>query len=72
MLTDVNQLYTRKKFTFVQADEVEIMGIKLGTSGVKRIRDYGTVQYIKERFAAGLRIWHQTPDLDYTKPNPIK
>lgn len=71
ILNKASQLNTRTRFTFVQADDVEIYDTILSNS-LQRLRDHGTVQQIKERFAAGLRIWYTTPDFDWTKPNPIR
>lgn len=71
VLNDPTQLWTRTRFTFVQADNVEIEQLTL-TDKLIRIRDTGTVQEIKQRFASGLRIWHVAPDFDWSKPNPSR
>lgn len=71
-LNSPTQLHNRTKFTFIQATDVNILGVSGGTD-LTRLRDWRTVEMIKERFATGLRIWYSTdpPDYDWSKSNPI-
>lgn len=70
-LNDVSMLNTRQRFTFVQADDVEITST-VTTDNMTRLKDPQTVDKIKERFSAGLRIWNINPDYNYTIQNPKK
>ena len=70
-LNDVSMLNARQRFTFVQADDVEITST-VTTDNMTRLKDPQTVDKIKERFSAGLRIWNINPDYNYTKQNPKK
>ena len=56
-LNDVSMLNTRQRFTFVQADDVEITST-VTVDNMTRLKDPQTVDRIKERFSAGLRIWN--------------
>lgn len=69
ILNNPNQLYARQRFTFIQADDVEIEELSSGTD-LTRVRDFQTITEIKNRFAAGLRIWFAEPNFDWTLPNP--
>lgn len=70
-LTSPTQLHCREKFTFIMADEVNITNV-YETADLTRLRDPMTQTQIKERFAAGLRIWTTTPNYDWsTVTNPI-
>lgn len=70
-LNDVSMLNARQRFTFVQADDVEITST-VTTDNMTRLKDQQTVDRIKERFSAGLRIWNINPDYNYTIQNPKK
>ena len=70
-LNDVSMLNARQRFTFVQADDVEITST-LTADNMTRLKDPQTVDRIKERFSAGLRIWNINPDYNYTIQNPKK
>lgn len=70
-LNDVSMLNARQRFTFVQADDVEITST-VTIDNMTRLKDPQTVDKIKERFSAGLRIWNINPDYNYTKQNPKK
>lgn len=70
-LNDVSMLNARQRFTFVQADDVEITST-VTTDNMTRLKDPQTVDRIKERFSAGLRIWNINPDYNYTIQNPKK
>lgn len=70
ILNSPAQLATRSRFTFVMADNVNILA-QNSSDEMTRIRDWMTVQSIRERFSSGLRIWKVTPDYDWTIPNPI-
>ena len=70
-LNDVSMLNTRQRFTFVQADDVEITST-VTIDNMTRLKDPQTVDKIKERFSAGLRIWNINPDYNYTIQNPKK
>jgi hypothetical protein len=70
-LNDVSMLNTRQRFTFVQADDVEITST-VTADNMTRLKDPQTVDRIKERFSAGLRIWNINPDYNYTIQNPKK
>lgn len=70
-LNDVSMLNARQRFTFVQADDVEITST-LTVDNMTRLKDPQTVDRIKERFSAGLRIWNINPDYNYTIQNPKK
>lgn len=70
-LNNVAMLNARQRFTFVQADDVEITST-VTVDNMTRLKDSQTVDKIKERFAAGLRIWNSNPDYNYTIPNPKK
>lgn len=70
-LTSHTQLHCREKFTFIMADEVNITSV-YETADLSRLRDPMTQTQIKERFAAGLRIWTTSPNYDWsTVTNPI-
>ena len=69
-LNDVSMLNARQRFTFVQADDVEITST-VTADNMTRLKDPQTVDRIKERFSAGLRIWNINPD-NYTIQNPKK
>lgn len=69
-LSDPQQLQTRSRFTWVQADDVNITSV-YGSTDLTRLRDWRSHQLIQERFAAGLRIWRVVPDYDFSKNNPI-
>lgn len=70
-LNSPDQLHNRSRFTFIQADNVNIISVSGGTD-LTRLRDWRTVEMIKERFAVGLRIWYDViPDYDWSIPNPI-
>lgn len=71
LLSSFNFLRTRERFTFIQADDVRIIDT-LRPNLLQKIMDYQAVQYIQERFSAGLRIWMKRPDYDYSTPNPIR
>lgn len=70
-LNDVSMLNARQRFTFVQADDVEITST-VTVDNMTRLKDPQTVDRIKERFSAGLRIWNINPDYNYTIQNPKK
>lgn len=70
-LNDVSMLNARQRFTFVQADDVEITST-VTADNMTRLKDPQTVDRIKERFSAGLRIWNINPDYNYTIQNPKK
>lgn len=70
-LNDVSMLNARQRFTFVQADDVEITST-VAVDNMTRLKDPQTVDRIKERFSAGLRIWNINPDYNYTIQNPKK
>lgn len=71
VLNNPAQLACREKFTFIQAEEVLISSVS-GSTDLTRLKDPQTVQQIKERFSAGLRIWKTTPNYDYNSiSNPI-
>lgn len=70
ILNDPAQLHTRTRFTFVQADDFRITSYYNSTD-LTRNADQQTVDYIKARFAAGLRIWLVTPNFDWSIANPI-
>lgn len=70
ILNSPSQLNTRSRFTFVMADDVNIIA-QNSSDDLTRIRDFRTVQNIRQRFSAGLRIWKTTPDYDWTIANPI-
>lgn len=70
-LNDVSMLNARQRFTFVQADDVEITST-VTIDNMTRLKDPQTVDRIKERFSAGLRIWNINPDYNYTIQNPKK
>lgn len=70
-LNDVSMLNARQRFTFVQADDVEITST-VTADNMTRLKDPQTVDKIKERFSAGLRIWNINPDYNYTIQNPKK
>lgn len=70
MLTSPNQLHTRERFTFVQADDVRVLST-IYSNNNERIGDSQTISDIQRRFAAGLRIWRETPNYDYSLANPI-
>lgn len=70
-LNDVSMLNARRRFTFVQADDVEITST-VTADNMTRLKDPQTVDRIKERFSAGLRIWNINPDYNYTIQNPKK
>lgn len=70
-LNDVSMLNARQRFTFVQADDVEITST-VSVDNMTRLKDPQTVDMIKERFSAGLRIWNINPDYNYTIQNPKK
>lgn len=67
LLNSVSQLNTRTRFTFVQAD-----GVYLQSSTAQIPLDIQTLGEIQARFSAGLRIWQETPDFDWSKTNPIR
>lgn len=71
LLSSFNFLRTRERFTFIQADDVRIIDT-LRPNLLQKIMDYQAVQYIQDRFSAGLRIWMKRPDYDYSTPNPIR
>lgn len=71
LLSSFNFLRTRERFTFIQADDVRIIDT-LRPNLLQKIMDYQAVQYIQDRFSAGLRIWMKRPDYDYSIPNPIR
>lgn len=70
-LNDVSMLNARQRFTFVQADDIEITST-VTADNMTRLKDPQTVDRIKERFSAGLRIWNINPDYNYTIQNPKK
>lgn len=70
LLNDPNQLRTRENFTFVQADDVRVLST-IYSDNNERIGDSQTVADIQRRFSAGLRIWRNTPNFDYSQANPI-
>lgn len=69
VLNSPAQLKCRKRFTFIQADDVFIGAAT--PINYTRTHDLQTQDYIKERFSNGLRIWQTVPDYDWTKPNEI-
>lgn len=71
LLTSPKQLNSRTRFTFIQATNVEISGLKIATTMVRN-RDPATVTQIQNRFESGLRIWYGKPDFNYTLVNPIR
>lgn len=70
-LNNASQLNCRQRFTFVMADDVNIFGVSGGTN-LTRLRDPMTIDAIRRRFSAGIRIWQVEPDYDFTKANPTK
>jgi hypothetical protein len=70
ILNNVSQLQNRTRFTFIMADDVNILSVSDNTN-LTRLRDTNTVNMIKQRFSAGLRIWKTAPDYDWSSPNPI-
>lgn len=70
LLTNPNQLRTRDRFTFVQADEVRVNST-IYSANNERIGDSQTIADIQRRFSAGIRIWRNTPNFDYSIANPI-
>jgi hypothetical protein len=71
VLNNPNQLNTRTRFTFIQADDVKITSVQ-GDTDNTRIEDLQTINYIQNRFASGIRIWQITPNLDWSIANPIR
>lgn len=67
LLNSVSQLNTRTRFTFIQADNVYLQ-----SSTAQIPLDLQTLSEIQTRFSAGLRIWQETPDFDWSKANPIR
>ncbi len=67
LLNSVSQLNTRTRFTFIQAD-----GVYLQSSTAQIPLDIQTLGEIQARFSAGLRIWQEAPDFDWSKANPIR
>ena len=67
LLNSVTQLNTRTRFTFIQADNVYLQ-----SSTAQIPLDLQTLNEIQTRFSAGLRIWPETPDFDWSKANPIR
>lgn len=71
ILNNVNQLNTRTRFTFVQANDVKIESLS-GNTNLTRVMDFQTTNYINQRFNGGIRIWQTTPNLDWSISNPIR
>lgn len=69
-LTTANQLAVRQRFTFIQVEDFVITSFQT-TDDVARTNDARTVTSLKQRYAAGLRIWKEKPDYDFSKSNPI-
>lgn len=70
ILDDPAQLDTRQRFTFIQADDVQVLSVSDNTD-LTRLRDFDTMNAIKQRFSTGLRIWKIEPDYDWRIANPI-
>lgn len=70
ILNNPNQLRTRDRFTFVQADDVRVLSTIYADNN-ERIGDSQTIADIQRRFSAGIRIWRNTPNFDYSIANPI-
>lgn len=72
LITGKADLRTRTRFTFIMADEFQILSINPSLNAdLTRVRDPMSVAEIKRRFAGGLRIWNRNvnPDYDYFTPN---
>lgn len=65
-LSNTAQLNCRKRFTFIMADDVTI-----NSTYPEKFRNLEDLQYIKTRFANGLRIWQVAPNYDYTILNEV-
>ena len=70
VLDNPAQLDTRQRFTFIQADDVQVLSVS-GNTDLTRLRDFDTMNAIKQRFSTGLRIWKVEPDYDWRIANPI-
>ena len=70
ILDNPAQLDTRQRFTFIQADDVQVLSVS-GNTDLTRLRDFDTMNAIKQRFSTGLRIWKVEPDYDWRIANPI-
>lgn len=70
VLDNPAQLDTRQRFTFIQADDVQVLSVS-GNTDLTRLRDFNTMNAIKQRFSTGLRIWKVEPDYDWRIANPV-
>lgn len=70
ILDNPAQLDTRQRFTFIQADDVQVLSVS-GNTDLTRLRDFDTMNAIKQRFSTGIRIWKIEPDYDWRIANPI-
>lgn len=70
VLDNPAQLDTRQRFTFIQADDVQVLSVS-GNTDLTRLRDFDTMNAIKQRFSTGIRIWKIEPDYDWRIANPI-
>lgn len=70
ILDNPAQLDTRQRFTFIQADDVQVLSVS-GNTDLTRLRDFDTMNAIRQRFSTGIRIWKIEPDYDWRIANPI-